>query len=54
MQQLSPQDRAQRIGNVYARARDNFGFIYQAFLMAENYAQRNYPGAHYPGGGPCI
>lgn len=44
MQRLSPQERAQRIGNVYARARDSFGFIYQAFLMAENYAQKAYPG----------
>jgi len=44
LQRLSPQDRAQRIANVCARARDQFGFIYQAFLMAENYAQKNYPG----------
>jgi Rps23 Pro-64 3,4-dihydroxylase Tpa1-like proline 4-hydroxylase len=44
MQRLSSQDRAQRIQNVYTKARDNFGFIYQAFLMAENYQEKNYPG----------
>jgi Rps23 Pro-64 3,4-dihydroxylase Tpa1-like proline 4-hydroxylase len=44
MQRLTPQERAQRIAAVYERARDNFGFIYQAFLMAENYARKNYPG----------
>jgi Rps23 Pro-64 3,4-dihydroxylase Tpa1-like proline 4-hydroxylase len=44
MQRLTPQDRAQRISSVYAHARGHFGFIYQAFLMAENYAQKNYPG----------
>ena len=44
MQRLAPTDRAQRIATVYQRARDNFGFIYQAFLMAENYARKNYPG----------
>ena len=44
LQALSPQDRAQRIAGVYSNARNNFGFIYQAFLMAENYAERRFPG----------
>lgn len=44
MQRLAPEERARRIAKVYADAREKFGFIYQAFLMAEHYARGDYPG----------
>lgn len=44
LQALPPQDRAQRIAAVYSNARSSFGFIYQAYLIAENYAQKRFPG----------
>ncbi len=44
MQLLAPEERARRITQVYGDARTHFGFIYQAFLMAEHYARGTYPG----------
>lgn len=44
MQRLPPEERARRIAQIYADARAQFGFIYQAFLMAEHYARGEYPG----------
>jgi SM-20-related protein len=41
---LPAEDRARIISGIYARARNEFSFIYQANLMAENYAAGKNPG----------
>ncbi len=44
MAAMPPQQRTQIINAIYARAREQFAFIYQANLMAENYASGRNPG----------
>src|ERR1700744_4717196 len=36
MRALSAEERGRRIAEIYKRARDNFGFLYQANLMTDN------------------
>jgi Rps23 Pro-64 3,4-dihydroxylase Tpa1-like proline 4-hydroxylase len=43
MRALSAEERGRRIAEIYERARDNFGFLYQANLMADNYASGRDP-----------
>lgn len=43
MSAMPPEQRGRIINGIYARARGEFAFIYQANLMAENYAARRNP-----------